>query len=104
MDVQIIVFCIVGVLSKTLEEIPCMFCKSVKNNAGYCSDDNQDPTDANKRNVAKNSVASIETDDTTLGISEKQSRIPTIVTWYLLVFDRLRHFFLNSKDVELMRW
>ena len=48
-----------------------MFYKSVKNNAGYCGDDNQGPTDVNKRNVAKNSVASIEPDDATLGIFEK---------------------------------
>jgi hypothetical protein len=24
--------------------------------------------------------------------------------WYLPVSDRLRHFFLNPKDAELMRW
>ena len=45
-----------------------------KNNTGYCVDDNEGPTSANKGkgNMAKNnSAASIETDDTTLGISEK---------------------------------
>ena len=54
--------------------------------------------------MAKNSVASIEPDDATLGISEKQSRIPAMVMWYLPVDDRLRHFFSNPKDAELMRW
>ena len=54
--------------------------------------------------MTKNSVASIEPDDATLGISEKQSRIPAMVMWYLPVGDRLRRFFLNPKDAELMRW
>ena len=54
--------------------------------------------------MAKNSVASIEPDGTTLGISEKQSRIPAMVMWYLPVGDRLRRFFSNPKDAELMRW
>ena len=27
-----------------------------------------------------------------------------MVMWYLLVADRLRRFFSNSKDAELMRW
>ena len=54
----------------------CLVCSAsqYKNNAGYCGDDNQSPTGVNKgkRNMAKNnSAASIETDDTTLGISEK---------------------------------
>jgi hypothetical protein len=57
----------------------------------------------NKRNVAKNSGASVEPDDCTLGISEKHSRISAMVMWYLLVFDCLRRFFLNPKDAELMR-
>ena len=47
-----------------------MFYKSVQNNAGYCDGDSQGLTDVNKRkgNVAKNNVASVETDGTTLGI------------------------------------
>jgi len=58
-----------------------------------------------KGNMAKiNSAASIETDDATLGISVKQGRIPAMVMWYLPVFDRLRCFFSNPKDTELMRW
>ena len=72
-----------------------------KNNARYFGDDNQDPTNVNKGkwNVAKNnSVASVEPDDATLGTSGKQSRIPTMVMWYL------RHFFSNPKDAEPMRW
>ena len=78
-----------------------------KNNAGYCGDDNQGPTGVNKGKgnmVKNNSAASIETDDATLGISEKQSRIPAMVMWYLPVSDRLRRFFSNPKDAELMRW
>ena len=27
-----------------------------------------------------------------------------MVMWYLLVADRLRRFFSNPKDAELMRW
>ena len=54
--------------------------------------------------MAKNSVTSIEPDDATLGISEKQSRIPAMVMWYLPISDRLRRFFSNPKDAELMRW
>ena len=58
-----------------------------------------------KWNMAKNnSAASIEQNDATLGISEKQSRIPAMVMWYLPVSDRLRCFFSNPKDAELMRW
>jgi hypothetical protein len=55
-----------------------MFCKSIKNNSGYCGGDNQDPGDGNKRKRkgATNSVASVKSADTTLGIFEKQSRIP----------------------------
>ena len=69
-----------------------------KNNAGYCGDDNQDPTNVNR------GKAFVELDEATLGISEKQSRIPAMVMWYLPVFDRLRRFFSNPKDAELMRW
>ena len=61
-----------------------------KTNAGYSSDDNQ--------------VSSVEADDTTLGMSGKQSKIPAMVMWYLLVSDRRRRFFSNPKDAELMRW
>jgi hypothetical protein len=84
----------------------CSLCSAsrYKNNADYCGDDNHGPTDVNKRNMAKNSVASVELDDATLGILEKQSRILAMVMWYLPVSDRLRHFFLNPKDAELMRW
>ena len=49
-------------------------------------------------NVTKNNATSVEPDDATLGIYEKQSRIPTMVMWYL------RHFFSNPKDAEPMRW
>ena len=42
--------------------------------------------------------------DTTLGISEKQRRIPAMVMWYLPVADRLRRFFSNPKAAELMCW
>jgi hypothetical protein len=45
----------------------------------------------------------VEPADTTLGISEKQSRIPAMVMWYVPVAD-LRHFFSNPKDAELMWW
>ena len=67
----------------------CLVCSAsrYKNNAGYCGDDNQGLADRNKR---KRQGASVEPPDTTLGISEKQGRIPAMVTWYLPVADRLR--------------
>ena len=43
-------------------------------------------------------------DDATLGIFEKQSRIPAMIMWYLPVSDRLSCFFSNPMDAELMRW
>ena len=79
MPILIIVYCIVGTLFKDLKKCPVCFASRYKNNAGYCGDNNQGPTGVNKGkgNMAKNnSAASIETDDATLGISEKQSRIP----------------------------
>jgi hypothetical protein len=97
----------VGTLFKDLKKCPVCFASRYKNNIGYCGDDNQDPTNVNKGkgNVAKNnSAAFVEPDDAILGISEKQSRILAIVMWYLPVSNRLRHFFLNPKDDELMQW
>ena len=54
-----------------------------KNNTGYCGDDYHGPTDGNKwkRKGVRNSVASVEPPDTTLGISENRSRIPAMVIW-----------------------
>ena len=87
--------------------VPCSLQCSAnryKNNASYYDGDNQGPGDRNKRKRkgATNSVA--EALDTILGISEKQRRIPAMVMWYLPVADRLRRFFSNPKDAELMRW
>ena len=62
---------------KDLKKCPVCFASQYKNNAGYCGDDNQDPTNVNK------GKAFVEPDDATLGISEKQSRIPAMVMWYL---------------------
>ena len=87
---------------KDLKKWPVCSASRYKNNAGYCGDDNQDPTNVNKGK--NNSAAFVEPDDATLGISEKQSIIPAMVMWYLQVSDRLRCFFLNPKDAELMRW
>ena len=55
---------------KDLNKCPICSTNRYKNNAGYCDGDSQGLTDVNKRkgNVAKNSVASVETDGTTLGI------------------------------------
>ena len=54
---------------KDLNKCPIYSTNRYKNNAGYCDGDSS-LTDVNKRkgNVAKNSVASVETDGTTLGI------------------------------------
>jgi len=62
---------------KDLKKCPVRSASRYKNNAGYCGDDNQDPTGVNKGkgNMAKNnSAASIETDDTNLAISEKKGQ------------------------------
>jgi hypothetical protein len=86
----------------------CLVCSArrYKNNASYCGGDIKGPIDGNKRKKkgARDNVASIERADTTLGISEKQSRIPAMVMWYLPVADRMRRFFSNPKDAKLMRW
>jgi len=61
-----------------LNKCPLYSASQYKNNASYCGGDNHGSTDVNKRkgNVAKNSVASVEPDHTTLVISKKNSRIP----------------------------
>ena len=79
MHAQIIVFCVVGILSN-LDKCPVCSANRYKNNVGYCGGDSQGPADRNKR---KRKGASVEPPDTTLGISEKQRQIPTIVMWYL---------------------
>ena len=84
---------------RDLKKCPVCSASRCKNNARYYGDDNQDPTNVNK---GKNN-ASVEPDDATLGISEKQSRISAMVMWYLPVGDRLRRFFSNPKDAELIR-
>ena len=86
---------------KELDKCPVCSTNRYKNNAGYCGDDNQGLADRNKR---KRQGASVEPPDTTLGISEKQRHIHMMVMWYLPVVDRLRRFFSNPKDAELMRW
>jgi hypothetical protein len=58
---------------KDLKKCHACSASPYKNNAGYYGDDNYGPTDVNKRNLVKNSVASVEPDDATLGIPEKQS-------------------------------
>ena len=83
---------------KDLKKYPVCSASRYKNNAGYCGDDNQDPTNVNR------GKAFVEPDEATLGISEKQSKIPTMVMWNLPVSDRLRRFFSNPKDAKLMRW
>jgi len=75
---------------KDLKKCPVCSASRYKTNAGYSGDNNQ--------------VPSILADDATLGMFEKQSKIPAMVMWYLLVSDRRRRFFSNPKDAELMRW
>jgi len=83
-----ILYC--GDTFKDQKKCPVCSASRYKTNAGYSSDDNQ--------------VSSVEADDATLGMSGKQSKIPAMVMWYLPVSDRLRCFFSNPKDAELMRW
>jgi hypothetical protein len=91
---------------KNLGKCPVCSASRYKNNSGYCGGDIQGPGNGNKRRRkgAWNIVASVELVDTTLGISEKQRRIPMMVMWYLPVADRLSHFFSNPKDAKLIRW
>ena len=77
-----------GILFKDLKKCPVCSASRYKTNASYSGNDNQ--------------VSSVEADGTTLGMSGKQSKIPSMVMWYLPVSDRLRHFFSNPKDAELM--
>ena len=78
-----------GYFQNLEEKCPVCSASRYKTNARYSGDGNH--------------VSSIEADDATLGMSGKQSKIPTMVMWYLPVSDRLRHFFSNPKDAELMR-
>jgi hypothetical protein len=91
---------------KDLDKCPVYSASRYKNNSGYYGGDIQGSDDGNKRKMksARNSVTLVESVDTTLGISEKQSRIPMMVMWYLPVANRLRPFFSNPKDAELVRW
>ena len=43
-------------------------------------------------------------EDTPLANDAKQRRIPALVMWSLPMTDRLRHIFLNPKEVALMTW
>ena len=83
-----ILYC--GDTFKDLKKCPLCSASQYKTNAGYSGDDNQ--------------VPSVEADNATLGMFGKQSKIPAMVMWYPPVSDRLRRFFSNPKDAELMRW
>jgi len=87
--------------SKDLDK--CTVCSAswYKNNAGYYGGDNQGPSDVNKRKGK--GVASVEPDNAILSISERHSGIPSMAIWYLPIFDRLRCFFSNPKDAELVQ-
>uniref|UniRef100_K3ZL15 Uncharacterized protein n=1 Tax=Setaria italica TaxID=4555 RepID=K3ZL15_SETIT len=65
---------------KGLDKYLVCFASRYKNNSNYCDDDRQGPTDGNKRKRkgVGNSVAIVEPKDTTLGISQKQRRIPSL--------------------------
>uniref|UniRef100_K3Y1W2 Transposase-associated domain-containing protein n=1 Tax=Setaria italica TaxID=4555 RepID=K3Y1W2_SETIT len=93
-----------GDTSKGLDKFTVCSASWYKNNLSYCDDHRQVPTYGNKskRKGARNSVATVEQEDTTLGISKKHSRILALVTWYLLFADRLRCFFSNPKDVVVV--
>uniref|UniRef100_K3Y398 DUF4218 domain-containing protein n=1 Tax=Setaria italica TaxID=4555 RepID=K3Y398_SETIT len=69
---------------KGLDKYPVCSSSRCKNNSSYCDDHRQGPTDGNKRKRkgARNSVANVEPDDTTLGMSEKQSIIPALYLPY----------------------
>jgi hypothetical protein len=56
-----------------LDKCPVCSASRYKNNSSYCGGDIQGPGDRNKRKSkdARNSVASVEPTDTTLGIYEK---------------------------------
>jgi hypothetical protein len=59
-----------------------------------------------KKNKKKTAIGPESDDDESDFDKEdkKKSKIPALVTWYLLVIDHLKHVFSNSKDVELVRW
>ena len=99
-----ILYC--GDTFRDLDKCPICSAWWYKNNAGYCGGDNEGPSDGNKRKGkgARNTIGSVDLEDTTLAISEKQSRIPSMFMWYLPVSNCLKHFFSNPKDALLTRW
>jgi hypothetical protein len=68
-------YCILyrGDTFKDVDKFPVCFASRYKNNSGYYGGDIQGSGDGNKRKMkgARNSVASVELADTSLGISEK---------------------------------
>ena len=99
MHVQIIVFLLCGYFQR-LGQMPCLFCKSVQKQCRLL-------WWRQSRSIQweQKEGGGVEPEDiNTLSISEKKSRIPAMVMWYLLVSDRLRYFFSNPKDAELTWW
>jgi hypothetical protein len=104
MHVQIIVFCIVGILSKTWTNALFVLQVVTKRLPVIMVATFKVLVIGIKGKGRVQGISSNEPSDTTLVISEKQSKIPTMVMWYLPFADRLRHFFSNPKDAELMQW
>jgi hypothetical protein len=58
-----------------------------------------------KKNKNKTAIGSDSVDDENDSNEDKKKRkIPTLVMWYLLVIDHLKHVFSNPRDAELVRW
>jgi predicted AlkP superfamily pyrophosphatase or phosphodiesterase len=48
------------------------------------------------------SVLSVDDENDSDKEDNKKRKIPTLVMWYLLVIDHLKHVFSNPKDAELV--
>jgi hypothetical protein len=58
-----------------------------------------------KKNKNKTAIGFDSVDDENDSNEDKKKRkIPTLVMWYLLVIDHLKHVFSNPRDAELVRW
>uniref|UniRef100_A0A0A9BUU7 Uncharacterized protein n=1 Tax=Arundo donax TaxID=35708 RepID=A0A0A9BUU7_ARUDO len=73
-----------------------------KRNDG-CED--EDDASANARNKKKkkksDGVSGTDKQDTSPN-GEKKRRVPALVMWYLLVIQRLKRFYSNPREAELM--
>ena len=105
MHVQIIIFYIVRILSKNWTNTPFVLQVDAKIMPVIVMGTIKVQAMGIKgRGRVQEIVFPLLSQHTTLVISEKQSKIPTMIMWYLPIVGGLRHFFSNPKNAELKRW